>query len=216
MEDQKWDVVKNLDLSSVKEKFLSRKGFWWKLRNDADNIENEYRQFLFLIASNRGKTVVPWSQNLDDFWHEHILDTKKYQDDCQSLFGEFIHHNPHLPKGTTAHDNATADTRQMYRDTFKRQRRTDRESVSGVILDDGFVPVFCSACAVVSVHHFSSVPSYSTCGSSAPDNDSVTDGGVATCGSDNGDSGDSGSSASCGGGSSCSSCGSSCSSCGGD
>ncbi len=197
MEGQSWDIVKNLDLSTVKEKFLSRKGFFWKLGNKADKIEEQYRQFLFLIANNSGKTVVPWSQDLDDFWHEHILDTQKYKKDCEFLFGEFIHHNPHLPKGTTAHDAATAETRQMYRESFQRKKKTDKETVSGVAVGPDFEPVFCSACVVV-------VPMPASCGVSHHSSDHSS---PSSCGSD---SSPSCSASSCGG----SSCGSSCSSCG--
>jgi len=60
----------------------------------------EYRQFLHLIVCNRYNTVVPRSRDLDDFWHEHILDTTWYAEDCNTILGSFIHHNPHLFEGS--------------------------------------------------------------------------------------------------------------------
>jgi hypothetical protein len=117
--DAKWETIRALNLRSVKEKLKDRKGFWWRVWHDADRLEAEYRQFLYLIATNPGKTVVPWTQDLDDFWHEHILDTEKYAQDCNAALGSFLHHNPHLPKGSSQHDKAFSETRQMYRAAFK-------------------------------------------------------------------------------------------------
>lgn len=33
---------------------------------------------------------------IDDFWHLHILDTQKYAEDCQVIFGYFLHHFPYF------------------------------------------------------------------------------------------------------------------------
>lgn len=41
------------------------------------------------------QTVLPPSREIDEFWHAHILDTKKYHKDCLYLFGEYLHHAPH-------------------------------------------------------------------------------------------------------------------------
>ena len=108
-----------LDLKSVRDKFISRKSWWWKtFKNNIEQIESDYRKFLYLIGT-AGTTMVPWSQDLDDFWHEHILDTAKYAKDCQDLFGKMIHHNPHLPKGTYRHNKASTDTHQAYKLAFQ-------------------------------------------------------------------------------------------------
>jgi hypothetical protein len=57
--DAKWDEIDALDLSSVKTKLGEQKGWWWRRRNNLDKLEVEYKQFLYLIATNHGKTVVP-------------------------------------------------------------------------------------------------------------------------------------------------------------
>src|SRR5438067_1674776 len=124
--DERWEKIRAVDLNSVREKFLSRKGIFWRMRNNARRVEDEYRQFLYLIASNPGQTVVPWSQDLDDFWHEHILNTQKYARDCETIMGGFIHHNPHLPEGSPSHTKAFAATRQIYREAFKEKIRDRR------------------------------------------------------------------------------------------
>lgn len=33
---------------------------------------------------------------MDTIWHYHILDTRAYAKDCQSVFGEFFHHYPYF------------------------------------------------------------------------------------------------------------------------
>jgi hypothetical protein len=128
--DERWAKVAAVDLSSVRNKFAFKKGFWWRLRHDALRVECEYRQFLYLIVCNPGQTVVPWSHDLDDFWHEHILNTEKYAQDCNAVLGGFIHHNPHLPEGSPPHAKAFAATRQMYKSTFKEAARDRRRRVS--------------------------------------------------------------------------------------
>ncbi len=123
--EEKEKAIYELDLSKVKAKYLSKKSWWWKLWNDADQVEKDYREFLRLIAVNAGQSFVPWTQDLDDLWHEHILDTRKYNEDCMAIFGEVIHHNPHLPKGTREHRKAADLTTQS------RQKLNRPKSPSG-------------------------------------------------------------------------------------
>jgi hypothetical protein len=121
--DAKWNNVAALDLNAVRRKFKTKKGWWWRTRSSARHVEDQYRRFLFLVISNPGETVVPWSRDLDDFWHEHILNTAKYANDCNAIFGGFIHHDPHLPEGSAPHARASAQTRQMYRAAFGKDVR---------------------------------------------------------------------------------------------
>jgi len=144
--DDKWDKVAALDLKSVRNKFAFKKGWWWRTRNDALRVEAEYRRFLYLIISNVGQTVVPWSRDLDDFWHEHILDTAKYDRDCAAIFGRFIHHNPHLPEGSPAHTKSSAATRQMYKKAFKDSASKGRRRTHSDIGCGSDMPVvFCDS-----------------------------------------------------------------------
>jgi hypothetical protein len=96
---ESWLKIVDLDLSKVRANLQSRR--YWDASKNINLIDKEYRLFLYLIATNYKQTIVPWSDDLDELWHEHILDTKKYQEDCQKIFGRFIHHDPHLPKGST-------------------------------------------------------------------------------------------------------------------
>ena len=57
--------------------------------------EREYRRFLTLKKLYPQKALVP-NKLLDKFWHAHILDTISYHQDCQSLFGKYLHHFPYF------------------------------------------------------------------------------------------------------------------------
>jgi hypothetical protein len=39
---------------------------------------------------------LPPSKDVDEFWHNHILDTKKYREDCQAIFGFYLDHYPYF------------------------------------------------------------------------------------------------------------------------
>ncbi len=56
---------------------------------------DQYRNFLFLKKKYRYKHTIPPSLEIDEFWHNHVLNTKKYTEDCKKIFGEYLHHTPH-------------------------------------------------------------------------------------------------------------------------
>lgn len=241
MDKERWTAIKNIDLEPIKAKLRKKMSWWWKWKNNIDKLEGEYRQFLYLVATNQGKSVVPWTQALDDFWHEHILHTTKYKTDCETAVGFFVDHDPHVPKGTPKHSTASSDTRKMYREAFsstakKREKRREADEPGCSV---GFIPVFCatpgcityssplhSVSAPVPAVSCSSASCYSG-GSPARDDspsqsvDSGSTSSASSCSSGSSGSSSSCSSSSCSSGSSSScsssscSSGSSCSSCGG-
>jgi hypothetical protein len=62
---------------------------------EADELIAAYRCFLKLCAWCPDEPVVP-SRAIDEAWHTHILDTAKYAEDCNTVFGFFLHHFPYL------------------------------------------------------------------------------------------------------------------------
>lgn len=64
-----------------------------------DLMEAEYRKFLIIKYALNGSEcnfdIVP-NRLVDEFWHLHIMDTQKYQEDCQNLFGSYLHHLPYF------------------------------------------------------------------------------------------------------------------------
>ena len=58
---------------------------------------SRYLMFLLLIYLYPNSKIVP-SKGIDRVWHYHITDTIKYAEDCEMLFGQFIHHFPYFGK----------------------------------------------------------------------------------------------------------------------
>lgn len=87
--------IASLNLDPIKIKLMDKKeGKGWT-RAQADNAEIAYKQFLQLNLKYPGKSIVP-TATCDTFWHAHILDTQKYAEDCQKIFGYFLHHFPYF------------------------------------------------------------------------------------------------------------------------
>lgn len=63
--------------------------------DEADRLVCLYRQYLTLCLRYPDRSLAP-SKEIDQAWHAHILDTAKYQTDCDEVFGFFLHHFPYL------------------------------------------------------------------------------------------------------------------------
>jgi hypothetical protein len=83
--------------------------------------EAEYRKFLYLLMLRPKQVLIPWCDDLDLFWHEHILHTQEYSDDCQQLFGRFIHHDPLISKRRIGEIDAKLQTVWAYYRSFGRK-----------------------------------------------------------------------------------------------
>jgi hypothetical protein len=86
------NFTQSLDLAPIKYKLIKEKA-WTPDR--ANSVEPQYKAFLFLIGSKVKAEFVP-TFDIDEMWHMHILDTRKYMMDCAWHFGEYIHHYPYL------------------------------------------------------------------------------------------------------------------------
>jgi hypothetical protein len=87
--------VAHLDLEPIMVKAMdSEEGFGWTLEF-TQQIVAEYKKYLTLCLENPNLPIVP-SSLVDKFWHLHILDTQKYQEDCSRVFGYFLHHFPYF------------------------------------------------------------------------------------------------------------------------
>jgi hypothetical protein len=87
------DKIMALDLGPIKVKLMAPDGDAWD-RQQVDRVETVYKRFLFLAVTEKVQ-IVP-TQEVDTFWHRHILDTRKYAEDCEHLFGFFLHHFPYF------------------------------------------------------------------------------------------------------------------------
>jgi len=109
-----------LDLSKVKRKLMlpASEGQEW-CEHEASEAEKWYRRFLSLRLSHPGVVAVP-NAPIDAFWHAHILDTRKYAEDCDHLFGEILHHYPYfgLNGDEGERDEAFEKTNEAYRTLY--------------------------------------------------------------------------------------------------
>jgi len=89
--------IRNLDLSSVRAKLMETQG--WNTEH-AEEVEGGYKRFLYALAHKEPEDMLsPPSQEIDEFWHQHILDTRRYREDCNTVFGHYIDHTPGLAPG---------------------------------------------------------------------------------------------------------------------
>ncbi|WP_414530652.1 hypothetical protein [Nodularia chucula] len=69
-----------------------------------------YMMFLFLISVYHPHYHLVPDLDTDHFWHTHIfLKTDKYHQDCQKLFGYYLHHQSHLTVGETQEYDSQGD-----------------------------------------------------------------------------------------------------------
>lgn len=90
-------TVDAIDLTMVKMKLclpVEKDGKGW-LQEVADEGERQYRMFLKLCLMFPEVEIVPTGL-IDDMWHQHILDTEAYQQDCYAVFGKMLHHFPYF------------------------------------------------------------------------------------------------------------------------
>lgn len=115
--------IDSLDLDPIKIKLMDHDdGEGWS-RSKAEAVDFEYRRFLRLNLEHRPGTapIVP-ARDVDTFWHYHILDTMKYAEDCDVVFGRFLHHFPYFGlRGEEDARNlseAVLATKRAYKETF--------------------------------------------------------------------------------------------------
>lgn len=99
------DVVDSV-LTKIKQIDLTPHGY--KLNKeygwDMDKVNHTiplYQKWLTMQIIYENLSFAP-SSLIDDFWHAHILDTRKYYKDCINTCGHMIHHYPYF--GLTDHE----------------------------------------------------------------------------------------------------------------
>jgi hypothetical protein len=116
-----FSTINALNLEPIKEKLTHQKaGKGWSPER-ANAVELEYRRFLCLVKKFPNEPIAP-VVDVDEFWHYHILDTRKYADDCEQVFGYFLHHFPYAGMRGKEDEEALqrigARTGDIYEQTF--------------------------------------------------------------------------------------------------
>ena len=85
----------DLNLSSVRSRVIKERPDWTS--EYADKVDVEYRRWL-QMCSEMDKHNIPelklFSKHVDDFWHNHVLFTEKYMNECDQIAGRYLHHQP--------------------------------------------------------------------------------------------------------------------------
>jgi hypothetical protein len=116
-----------LDLANVRMKLADPeegKGF---SDEQLDLRESEYRKFLALHIAFPDAEIVPCKM-VDEFWHQHILDTQAYHEDCEAILGSYLHHFPYF--GMRGEQDAEA-LMDAYTETLEHYRRAFGEPPPG-------------------------------------------------------------------------------------
>jgi hypothetical protein len=85
--------LKVLNLNWIVQRLMQpHPGLGWT-REQAEKAIAHYKQFLSRVYFYPECVIVPQG-DVDQVWHQHILNTQQYDMDCQWLFGYFLHHVP--------------------------------------------------------------------------------------------------------------------------
>ena len=79
-------LIANIDLEMVKLKLQDAEDGPGLTEEQCNEVEIEYKRFLQLNKKLPELPIVP-HRAMDLMWHQHILDTRAYHKDCQTIFG---------------------------------------------------------------------------------------------------------------------------------
>lgn len=88
--------LRDFDLTPITERVKRRRNVE---EEQAEALEGKFKKFTLMALEERGpeddpdKEIAP-SELLDEYWHEFLLDTRRYHEYCDYVFGYFMHHNP--------------------------------------------------------------------------------------------------------------------------
>jgi len=109
-------LVNSLEFNQMNDKLVNYYG-WSK--EDVSLMNDYYKKWLVIHACYPELAVAP-SAKLDEYWHMHILDTEKYMQDCQLVFGHYLHHYPYfgLEGDKENLDSGFETTRKLFKHHF--------------------------------------------------------------------------------------------------
>ena len=108
--------IDQMDLSEVRRLMVVKENW---LEEDTILCEKLYKNYLFLLKKYADKYKIPPSQEIDEFWHNHILDTQRYHEDTYNIFGCYLHHYPYFGMDETStmkdvDDNFDKNTQELH------------------------------------------------------------------------------------------------------
>lgn len=129
------EKVRLLDLGPIAYQLMfSQTGPKWTKAKTVKSIAR-YLRFLYLVNHYPSLQLAP-SRDIDEVWHQHILDTSKYAADCQLLFGRLVHHFPYFGVRDEADYHSLLQaytlTQVLYQKHFGEELESERTCQTGV------------------------------------------------------------------------------------
>lgn len=90
--DEAMAVVNSIEFDQMNDKLVNFYG--WN-KEEVSLMNDYYKKWLSIHVCYPELATAP-SVKLDEYWHMHILDTEKYMEDCQMVFGRYLHHYPYF------------------------------------------------------------------------------------------------------------------------
>lgn len=136
-----FSVIAALELGSIKNNLMHVKGKGWSLER-ASAVEREYRRFLYLMKKFPNESTAP-PIDVDTFWHYHILDTVKYADDCERVFGYFLHHFPYVGMRGKEDEEALQRMGECMRIVYEETFGEDYDAAARACTEAAAKPAYC-------------------------------------------------------------------------
>lgn len=90
--DEAMAIVNSIEFNQMNDKLVN---FYGWSKEDVSLMNDYYKKWLSIHVCYSELATAP-SVKLDEYWHMHILDTQKYMEDCQMVFGKYLHHYPYF------------------------------------------------------------------------------------------------------------------------
>jgi len=116
--DKALALVLEWDFSLLKAKLLEPDYAGWTEAR-VEKAETNYKRYLSVTKALSGYQLIP-NGDIDRFWHEHILDTRRYAKDCSDLFGGFLHHYPYFGMRGDDDNKAWLDVSNISEELWKQ------------------------------------------------------------------------------------------------
>jgi len=100
-------LIDQYDLTAIVEDTRKQQN-WDEAR--AKDAERWYKNFLFMCYLDRNHPLLVLGQDADKVWHTH-LETSRYRDDCMTLVGAYVNHQPTPGKPPTRQQRADTNER---------------------------------------------------------------------------------------------------------
>ena len=96
-----------------------QRGLGWNTGYTGQVLE-QYQRYLALKVATEdwGATILSPPLPIDAMWHEHILDTKRYAQDCEIIMDRFLHHDADGDLNVTARLERVKTTKSAHYSLF--------------------------------------------------------------------------------------------------